>query len=100
MQEQKKPLIFRRIDGNSAEVEAGPLRMKVALDEITGIEQPAGSKVVTPSSVSLKYVPRETSAATALLVLGSNDCHSIPVHDSAKPSSPTKIILSRSAKRV
>src|SRR5882757_4174722 len=33
-----KPLIFRRIDGNSAEVEAGPLRMKVALDEITGVE--------------------------------------------------------------
>src|SRR5215475_4059108 len=33
-----KPLIFRRLDGNSAEVEAGPLRMKVALDEIIGVE--------------------------------------------------------------
>jgi len=33
-----KPVIFRRLDGSSAEIEAGPLRMKVALDEITGIE--------------------------------------------------------------
>jgi DNA mismatch repair protein MutS2 len=33
-----KPVIFRRRDGSSAEIEAGPLRMKVALDEITGIE--------------------------------------------------------------
>src|SRR5882762_6685022 len=33
-----KPVIFRRLDGSSVEIEAGPLRMKVALDEITGIE--------------------------------------------------------------
>jgi len=33
-----KPVIFRRLDGSSAEIEAGPLRMKVALDEITGME--------------------------------------------------------------
>src|SRR5436305_1847872 len=33
-----KPVIFRRLDGSSAEIEAGPLRMKVALDEITSIE--------------------------------------------------------------
>src|SRR6266436_4112107 len=33
-----KPVVLRRIDGSSAEIEAGPLRMKVALDEITGIE--------------------------------------------------------------
>src|SRR6266403_832482 len=29
-----KPVLLRRIDGSSAEIEAGPLRMKVALDEI------------------------------------------------------------------
>jgi len=34
-----KPVILRRVDGPSAEIEAGPLRMKVALDEITGIEE-------------------------------------------------------------
>jgi DNA mismatch repair protein MutS2 len=33
-----KPVVFRRLDGSSAEIEAGPLRMKVGLDEITGIE--------------------------------------------------------------
>jgi DNA mismatch repair protein MutS2 len=33
-----KPVILRRVDGASAEIEAGPLRMKVAVAEITGIE--------------------------------------------------------------
>jgi DNA mismatch repair protein MutS2 len=33
-----KPVIFRRLDGSSAEIEAGPLRMKVAVDEIVGVE--------------------------------------------------------------
>jgi len=51
-----KPLIFRRIDGNSAEVEAGPLRMKVALDEITGLSSPRRAKTSIPSGVSVKSV--------------------------------------------
>jgi DNA mismatch repair protein MutS2 len=33
-----KPVVLRRIDGSSAEIEAGPLRMKVAIDEIISIE--------------------------------------------------------------
>src|SRR6266699_2062664 len=33
-----KPVVLRRMDGSSAEIEAGPLRMKVALDEITAVE--------------------------------------------------------------
>jgi DNA mismatch repair protein MutS2 len=33
-----KPVVLRRIDGSSAEIEAGPLRMKVGVDEITGVE--------------------------------------------------------------
>ena len=38
-----KPVVLRRIDGNTAEIEAGPLRMKVAVDQITGVESaPAG----------------------------------------------------------
>jgi DNA mismatch repair protein MutS2 len=36
-----KPVVLRRIDGNSAEIEAGPLRMKVGLDEITGVQGPS-----------------------------------------------------------
>lgn len=53
-----KPVIFRRLDGSSVEIEAGPLRMKVALDEITGIEttpQPSartavGARLASPAS--------------------------------------------------
>jgi DNA mismatch repair protein MutS2 len=45
-----KPVIFRRLDGSSVEIEAGPLRMKVAIDEITGVEGDAPGKVaVLPS---------------------------------------------------
>jgi DNA mismatch repair protein MutS2 len=33
-----KPVILRRVDGPSAEIEAGPLRMKVAVEEITAVE--------------------------------------------------------------
>src|SRR5438445_6318066 len=48
-----KPVMLRRIDGSSAEIEAGPLRMKVALGEITGIEGAA-------------RVPKSTSPAAKL----------------------------------
>jgi DNA mismatch repair protein MutS2 len=34
-----KPVVLRRVDGSSAEIEAGPLRMKVAVEEITGVEE-------------------------------------------------------------
>jgi DNA mismatch repair protein MutS2 len=40
-----KPVILRRLDGSNAEIEAGPLRMKVAVDEITGIEGETPAKI-------------------------------------------------------
>ena len=40
-----KAVILRRVDGGSAEIEAGPLRMKVAVEEITGVEGEAEKKV-------------------------------------------------------
>lgn len=40
-----KPVVLRRIEGNSAEIEAGPLRMKVGLDEITSVEGPSASGI-------------------------------------------------------
>src|SRR6202008_2518587 len=40
-----KPVILRRVDGPSAEIEAGPLRMKVALEEITGVENQAAGQI-------------------------------------------------------
>ena len=46
-----KPVVLRRIDGSSAEIEAGPLRMKVALEEITGVEGPAPEvKLISPAA--------------------------------------------------
>jgi DNA mismatch repair protein MutS2 len=40
----RQPVIFRRQDGRNAEVEAGPMRMKVPLADIIGFERtPAGS---------------------------------------------------------
>jgi len=45
-----KPVIFRRLDGSSAEIEAGPLRMKVALEEITGLEEAAPGRVAIQPS--------------------------------------------------
>jgi DNA mismatch repair protein MutS2 len=44
-----KPVIFRRLDGSSAEIEAGPLRMKVAVEEISGIEGSAGEPAASAS---------------------------------------------------
>jgi DNA mismatch repair protein MutS2 len=44
-----KPVILRRVEGSSAEIEAGPLRMKVAVEEIVGVEGGAGKTVGAPS---------------------------------------------------
>jgi len=74
-----KPVIFRRLDGSSAEIEAGPLRMKVALDEITGIEtapQPStsgavGAGLAPPASrVTVTSQSGESSVSDELNVIG------------------------------
>jgi len=53
-----KPVIFRRLDGSSAEIEAGPLRMKVALDGILSIEQPApGASIGNRAAVGAGLAP-------------------------------------------
>jgi len=59
-----KPVILRRLEGSSAEIEAGPLRMKVALDEITSIEGVAAGKVtVSPTA-------RENITVTSSIAAG------------------------------
>ncbi len=69
-----KPVIFRRLDGSSAEIEAGPLRMKVAVDEITGIEaQPAqamAASSATRGSVTVTAQPGEGAATDEINVIG------------------------------
>jgi DNA mismatch repair protein MutS2 len=70
-----KPVVLRRIDGSSAEIEAGPLRMKVALDEITGVEgAAAGTKSSFPAaklqSVTVTSQRGEASASDEINVIG------------------------------
>src|SRR6266853_1187751 len=74
-----KPVIFRRLDGSSAEIEAGPLRMKVALDEITGIEatpQPSARSAVgagfapPASKVTVTSQRGEAGASDEINVIG------------------------------
>ena len=72
-----KPVIFRRLDGSSAEIEAGPLRMKVALDEITGIETGAAQAVgkgagasARATSVTVHSQARESLATDEINVIG------------------------------
>jgi len=69
-----KPVILRRIDGSSAEIEAGPLRMKVAVEEITGIEsQGQGKTQVGPMSrgnVTVSSQSGEAGGAGEINVIG------------------------------
>jgi DNA mismatch repair protein MutS2 len=71
-----KPVILRRVEGSSAEIEAGPLRMKVAVDQITGIESsPADAKSAPPSSqrqnVTISTRPGAGSVTDEINVIGS-----------------------------
>ena len=62
-----KPVVLRRMEGSSAEIEAGPLRMKVAMDEIIGVEaEVSGSTTGAPARLQSVTVtaPRPEGAAT------------------------------------
>src|SRR5437867_9398465 len=63
-----KPVVLRRIDGSSAEIEAGPLRMKVALDEITAVEgaAPTSKSISSPAKLqSVTVTSRREEAAVS-----------------------------------
>lgn len=65
------PLTVRRSDDDGAEVEAGPLRMKVALSDITAIvgeESPA--KRVLPQGVTVRTQPATEPAGEEINVIG------------------------------
>jgi DNA mismatch repair protein MutS2 len=69
-----RPAIFRRLDGSSAEIEAGPLRMKVALDEIVGIEKSPASAVApgfSPSASLRQAQGRDSAVSNEINVIGS-----------------------------
>ena len=69
-----KPVIFRRLDGSSAEIEAGPLRMKVALDEIAGIEsqpsQQIGALAAKRQNITVTAEPGEGTTSDEINVIG------------------------------
>jgi len=62
-----KPVIFRRLDGSSAEIEAGPLRMKVAVDEITGIEGTVDASKATASAGGRRSITVTAQSAESAL---------------------------------
>ena len=70
--------ILRRIEGSTADIEAGPLRMKVAVEQITGIESaplgsaPVGAGLAPPSSrVTVTSRPGEAALSDEINVIGS-----------------------------
>jgi DNA mismatch repair protein MutS2 len=68
-----KPVILRRVDGSTAEIEAGPLRMKVAVDEITAIEsEPAGNVASAGKrpDITVTSAPGEGGSTGELNVIG------------------------------
>jgi DNA mismatch repair protein MutS2 len=69
-----KPVILRRIEGPSAEIEAGPLRMKVAVEEITGIEGVSPGKVpivpTTRENITVTSTGGEGSGGNEINVIG------------------------------
>ena len=74
----KQPIIFRRHDGRLAEVEAGPLRMRVPLSEVLGIsaEKPKPSRsepgtATRSRGVTVRSRPTDEPAATEINVIGS-----------------------------
>ncbi len=68
-----KPVILRRVDGYTAEIEAGPLRMKIAVEEITGIEGELAGKVAGSSrgrDITVTTASGEGSCAGEINVIG------------------------------
>jgi DNA mismatch repair protein MutS2 len=67
-----KPVVLRRIDGTSAEIEAGPLRMKVGLDEITGVEgaSVAGSVRASKNSITVRAQASDEGTGGEINLIG------------------------------
>jgi DNA mismatch repair protein MutS2 len=68
------PVILRRMEGSTAEIEAGPLRMKVAVEEITGVEGEAKRKAaIQPSkreNITVSSQSSEGGATGEINVIG------------------------------
>jgi len=72
----KQPVVFRRHDGRNAEVQAGPLRMKVALSDIVGLEaesKPANSAApaARPRGITVSAQASDEPVADEINVIGN-----------------------------
>jgi DNA mismatch repair protein MutS2 len=71
------PVVLRRIDSRNADVEAGPLRMKIALDDILSImeDDAAAKKKSAPAQyspgVTVKSQPSDEPSADEINVIGN-----------------------------
>ncbi len=74
----KQPIVFRRHDGRTAEVEAGPLRMRVPLSDVIGIsaDKPRPSKsepgtATRSRGITVQSQPTDEPAETEINVIGN-----------------------------
>jgi DNA mismatch repair protein MutS2 len=66
-----KPVILRRLDGRNAEIEAGPLRMKIAAEEIVGVESAPAGKISSAGIASgTVSAPSRFGVANEINVIG------------------------------
>ncbi|MGC2421240.1 MAG: Smr/MutS family protein [Candidatus Acidiferrales bacterium] len=74
----RQPVVFRRHDGRTAEVEAGPLRMRIPLGDINGIESDgksakraaAAGAAARPRGITVHAQPSDEPAAEEINVIG------------------------------
>jgi DNA mismatch repair protein MutS2 len=67
-----KPVVLRRLDGSAAEIEAGPLRMKVAIEEIIGVEgAQAAAQATARQNITVTSQLGEAAATDEINVIGS-----------------------------
>jgi DNA mismatch repair protein MutS2 len=66
-----KTVILRRLDGRNAEIEAGPLRMKIAAEEIVGVESAPAAKTQSSRAASGSVsAPSRFGVANEINVIG------------------------------
>ena len=72
----KQPVVFRRHDGRTAEIQAGPLRMKVALSDIVGLDaepKPANAVAAAarPRGITVSAQASDEPVADEINVIGN-----------------------------
>ena len=70
----KEPVVLRRRDSATAEIQAGPMRMKIPLADILGVESAPAARTVTTASqrgVTVTSTPADEPSANEINVIGS-----------------------------